>query len=194
MAKGYHILPLNLDDFNVTNTSFCFSVQSGVLLMEPPIVVDDFEENNSSFSKHNASRSLSVSVQPAIVVRRRTTYANGRAGGDGVQGRIGGGGSGGVQRSMSLSLRRPMSMSCINTSSSGLRRIMPGNPSSCCFQNIVKLIITNEFPTMNIHNKNQPDNNKQILYLAKRYRCLLPLSFSVASNVFFTCEFDELCF
>ena len=131
MAKGYHILPLNLDDFHVTNTSFCFSVQSGVLLMEPPIVIDDYEENNSSFPKHNASRSLSVSVQPAIVVRRRTTYANGRAGGDGVQGRIGGGG--GVQRSMSLSLRRPMSMSCINTSSSGLRRIMPGNPFELLF-------------------------------------------------------------
>ncbi len=108
----------------ITKYFFSFSVQSGVLLMDPPIVVDDYEDNSrsSNYPKTSASRSLSVTAQhPAIVVRRRTTYANG------VQGRLGGGG--GVQRSMSLSLRRPSSMSCINTSSSGLRRIMPGEVS-----------------------------------------------------------------
>jgi len=46
----------------------CFSVESGVLLLEPPIIVDDYEDNNNgnSYQKTSASRSSSITVQVSI--------------------------------------------------------------------------------------------------------------------------------
>ena len=98
---------------------FIFSVESGILLMDPPIIVDDdfstyldrTTKKTIVASNLNATRSVSTSSRYNATPTRYN-----------VTRRVNG-----VHRSMSLNLRRPLSMSCISSSSSGLKVIMPGD-------------------------------------------------------------------
>lgn len=95
-------------------------MESGILFMEPPIVIDDYDNDiyvpkpktiiqSHAHNGHQQSSRLSIGV-----TRRR-----GSTNGNGVS----------VHRSMSLNMRRPLSMSCMGTSSSGLKRIIRPDPS-----------------------------------------------------------------